>query len=190
MITALFALLSVLAPDLSVHWTGLTRDVVTVSAQVLREDAEKCLQSGLEARVRFVVRGCRRRTAWFDGCEERVTHVQWIVYDPITESFKVTADTLGDETEPSAVEVPNRTQAVQEFLSFKGLSLNQVMLGSEEQLSRWYFGARAVFVCKGRVSETVAALSTALTLGLIEIGHTDTGWVDFVPEGPQAKELE
>jgi hypothetical protein len=189
MITALVAFLTVFTPSLSVHWTGLTRDVVTVSAQVLRDDADKCLKSGLEARVRFVVRGCRKRSVWFDKCEERVTHVQWIVYDPITESFKVTSDTLGDEADPSAVEVPNRTQAVQEFLSFKGLPLDQVTSGSSQH-ERWYFGARAVFVCKGRVSETVAALSTALTMGLFEVGHTDTGWIDFAPEGPLTQELE
>jgi hypothetical protein len=45
--------------------------------------------------------------------------------------------------------------------------------------SRAYIQARAVFICKGSYNRTFAQLSQILTLGLVNVVESDSGWMDF-----------
>ncbi|MBN8550577.1 MAG: hypothetical protein J0M12_14775, partial [Deltaproteobacteria bacterium] len=42
-----------------------------------------------------------------------------------------------------------------------------------------FLGVRVIADCKGDYNETIAKISNFLTLGLVDVGSFDSGWVAF-----------
>ena len=91
------------------------------------------------------------------------------------------SDRLGDEVDPVAVEIPTRTDAIIATVTADNLPLSFLARDEENFLShdKAYLQARTVFACKGSVNRTVAHLSQILTLGIINVVESDSGWMDF-----------
>lgn len=168
-------------PDPMVSWSNAEHTAVRVEVVPRDEFVTQCLNAGLEVRVRYELRMCRRRVLWADSCEERRVQIQTMQFDPIREGYRVSTDRLGDTSSPKVSVVPEQVAAMS--LAFRIPELLLADLGfSADQFPADrtpFFGVRAVADCKGDYNETLARISSFLTLGLIDFGSSDSGWVDF-----------
>jgi hypothetical protein len=83
-------------PDLRVNWSGGQLNAVRVVAEGKDEVMEQCVKSGLEVRYRYELRICKRRFLWADSCNDPKVEVHSLQYDPISESYRVMVDKIGD----------------------------------------------------------------------------------------------
>ncbi len=172
---------------LFVNWSTPLKDAVTIRVPGLEEPVAECLGAGKQARVRFEVRLCRRRSVWLDHCQSPRSEMHHVEYDGITESYRVVSDRFGDTEDPTAVGVPSRDQAVREVLVSHRLSvpfLEREEVGLSRQ-SEAYISVRTIFRCIGSSSRTFAHLSRFLTFGLLNVVESVSDWHDFSLE-PEA----
>jgi hypothetical protein len=180
-IGALFALLAMGNSFFQVHWVDSSLTAVSIRASGVEQEIDECLEAGREAKLRFELRLCRKRSSWLDACAgERTVHHS-VSFDSITESYKVLTDKLGDDLDPVSVEIPSRKDAVMATVTAENLALSFLARDEQELLSheRAYLQARTVFVCKGSVNRTVGHLSQILTFGIVNVVESDSGWMDF-----------
>ena len=179
--SVLVGLLSMGSTFFQVHWVDSSRTSVSIRAVGVEEEIAECLESGREAKLRFEMRLCRKRRSWLDACAEERTEHHAVSFDSITESYKVVSDRLGDEVDPVAVEIPSRTDAIVATVTAENLPLAFLVRDEEDLLShdKAYLQARTVLACKGSVNRTVVHLSQILTLGIINVVESDSGWMDF-----------
>ncbi len=172
-------------PFFGVYWTTLEHHAVTVKAYGFEQSVTECLGSSREAKIRYEIQICRRRTAWFDSCAEPRLENHSIAFDSITESYRVVADRHGDESGPSTVGIPSRAEAVMSMITLEALSLEHLSRDETRLLSEKarYVQVRGVFSCKGSVNRTIARLSQVLTFGLVNVIDSDSGWFDFDLDG-------
>lgn len=179
--SVLIGLLSMGSTFFQVHWVDSSRTSVSIRAVGVEEEMAECLEAGREAKLRFEMRLCRKRSSWLDACAEQRTQHHAVSFDSITESYKVVSDRLGDEVDPVAVEIPTRADAIIATVTADNLPLSFLARDEGDLLShdKAYLQARTVFACKGSVNRTVAHLSQILTLGIINVVESDSGWMDF-----------
>jgi len=179
--TILVGLLATGGTFFQVNWVDSSMTSVTIRATGVEEEMIECLEAGREAKLRFEVRLCRKRSSWLDTCAQERTQRHSVSFDSITESYKVMTDRLGDEVDPVAEEFPIRTDAIIATITAEKLPLSFLARDEEDLLSldRAYLQARTVFMCKGGVNRTVAHLSQILTFGIVNVVESDSGWTDF-----------
>jgi hypothetical protein len=177
----LLALFATGSTFFQVHWVDSSMTSVTIRATGVEGEMDECLEAGREAKLRFEMRLCRKRSSWLDSCAEERTQHHSVSFDSITESYKVLTDRLGDDLDPVSVEVPSRTDAISAAVTAKSLPLSFLARDERDLLNhdRAYLQARAVFACKGSVNRTVAQLSQILTFGIVNVVESDSGWMDF-----------
>lgn len=166
---------------LDVNWSTTAKDSVTIRVPGLAEPVSECLSAGKQARVRFEVRLCRRRSAWLDHCQSPRSEMHTVEFDAITESYRVVSDRFGDTEDPTAVGIPGRDQAVEEMLVSHRVAI-PFLERDEEGLSRdprAYISVRTIFRCVGSSSRTFAHLSRFLTFGLVNVVESVSDWHDF-----------
>ena len=180
-VSLLVILLAMGSTFFQVHWVDTSLTSVTMRAVGVEGEMVECLEAGREAKLRFEMRLCRKRSNWLDACAEERTQHHAVSFDSITESYKVVSDRLGDEVDPVAVEIPSRTDAIIATSTAENIPLSFLARDEENLLSndKAYLQARTVFACNGSVNRTVAHLSQILTLGIVNVVESDSGWVDF-----------
>lgn len=164
-----------------VTWTTPAKTAVSVSAPERQEEIVECLSSSLQARLRFDLRLCHRRSGWFDGCEEPRSELHTVQFDEVTESYRFVSDRLGDELESNAVGIPARSEAVKLATMAQDIPLAFLARDEQELLNRadTYIQVRTIFVCRGDINRTIAHLSRIITLGLVNVVEDSSGWSDF-----------
>ncbi len=164
-----------------VVWTDANRSAVSIRAEGLVPEVEECLDSGRDAKVRFEVRLCRKRSSWFDACATERSELHTVSYDMITETYRVKSDRHGDESDPATFGAPSRKAAVDSAVTTSDFSMDFLARDDEKLLKdeRPYLQARTVFVCKGSVNRTFNTLSQIVTFGLVNVTESDSGWGDF-----------
>ena len=180
-VPVLFASLALGSSFFQVHWVDSSMTSVTIRATGVEEEMAECLEAGREAKLRFEMRLCRKRSSWLDACAQERTQHHSVTFDSITESYKVVTDRLGDEVDPVAVEIPSQKDAIAATITAENLPLSFLARDEDDLLSheRAYLQARTVFVCKGSMNRTVAHLSQILTFGIVNVVESDSGWMDF-----------
>lgn len=179
---SLLLLLATLAANyFQVFWVDATHSGVTIQVLGVQEEVDQCLLAGREVKMRFQARLCRRRRSWFDACAEERVQYNTVSFDSITESYKVVKDLLGDEVDPLAEGLPSREEAVKSVVTAENVPFTLLARDSVELIDHQqrYLQARAVFVCKGSINRTLAQLSQILTLGMVNVVESDSGWRDF-----------
>lgn len=186
----LIGLLAMGSTFFRVNWVDSSKTSVTIRATGVEEEMRECLEASREAKLRFEVRLCRKRSSWLDACAEERTQHHSVSFDSITESYKVVTDRLGDDIDPVSVEVPSLKDAVEATITAEKLPLSFLARDEGDLVGhdRAYLQARTVFVCKGSVNRTVAHLSQVLTLGIVNVVESDSGWVDFSVRPKQDRE--
>lgn len=177
----LFILLPVLFgfTELSVTW--VQKEKGTLSLHVSEHDPmmQECEKSGSQVYYRYEYKLCRRRTLWLDSCEDTVVATRTLTWDPISDSYTVTSDTLGDTHASSTATFTTYAEALEDLASVREVSLPDFLKLDPERKQRSYLRARLKFVCKGQTSATLDRISSIMTLGLVSVGTADSGWIDF-----------
>lgn len=179
---SLIALVTLLlgAPVVTLKWASATQEAVRVELAQHDELLEKCARGGIEVRFRYQVRVCRRRSMWLDSCGDELELIRSLKLDPISQLYRVTSDQIGDKLPAKALMVGTLEEALARVSTLERIELAQLDRG-DRALSRprGYLSVRTVSDCKGEYNKIAVGISTVLTLGLIEVGSFDTGWVDF-----------
>lgn len=165
----------------NVFWTGNEKQAVTVYGAGLTQSVLECLDSSRQSRVRFELRVCRRSPAWFDSCRPSRSGLNTIEFDPITESYRVGSDLIGDEFEPASIGIPSRAEAVEVVLQTKTISLGYLAQEDTTVLQErgTYIQVRATTSCRGSVNRFFANVSQILTFGMVNVVESTTDWNDF-----------
>jgi hypothetical protein len=172
---------------LQVRWSTPSEQGLRIEALDREQDIIECLESSHQARLRFEMRLCRRRSGWLDYCEEARSELHTAQFDEVTESYRVVSDRFGDESESTAVEVPARQEAVKVTRTLPNMPLS-FMLRDEPSIldnPNAYLQIRTIFICRGGISRTIAHLSRVLTLGLVNNVEDRSDWEDFPLKGYQ-----
>ena len=172
-----------LAPlEIRVNWEGTgDQDALRVSVSGDNAILKECVQSGLEARFRYEMRLCRKRSYWVDSCGDVRSEIHSVQLDPINESFKVKTDRLGDKEGPGVHNIGSLDDALAEAASVRRMPLS--FLSNEGQLltdrSRHYVALRVLSECRGEYSQTMERISYIVSLGLLRASGYDSGWIAF-----------
>lgn len=180
-ISGFAAILTVVIGLVQVNWASPGKAAISIAAPQRQPEILECLSSSLQARLRFDVRLCHRRSGWFDGCEESRSELHTVQFDEITESYRVVSDRFGDDLEPVAVGIPARSEAIKVATSLQDLPLTFLARDEQQLLDQQdtYIQVRTIFVCRGEVNRTLAHLSRIITLGLVNVVEDSSGWSDF-----------
>lgn len=166
---------------INVRWSTPLQHGITIEAPERQQQINECLESSLQARVRFEIRLCRRRSGWLDYCEDARSELHTAQFDEVTESYRVVSDRLDDELDSTAVGVPTRSEAVALTQTLHDMPLRFLLREEPEILSHpnVYLQIRTIFACRGGTSRTFAHLSRVLTLGLVNNVEDRSDWEDF-----------
>lgn len=187
MIFQLFVILPLLFanPDMLVDWEGSSSDMVNVSLRPGGEVLETCLQAGMEVRFRFETQLCRRRSMWFADCGERTQVIHGIQYDPISQTYQVRMDRIGDRKPEESVTLESRDEGLQLAAHLQHVSLKDLGLGTEVSAAdRVFLSLKATSDCRGEYSEILSRIGYYLSLGLVKIDAFNTGWVAYELKSP------
>lgn len=180
---SLFIVLGTLSlPPVEVNWTSRgASTAISVRAHEVTDEVTECIDHAKQARLRFEVRLCSRRSVWFDSCEDVRSEVHSVEYEPISESYRVITDRFGDEDDRVAVGVPTVKEALRSMTTVEDLPLRFLARGEDELIKEEgaYVQVRTVFSCRGDVNRTLARLSQILTLGIVNVVETTSRWHDF-----------
>lgn len=175
---------------INLNWNSAQNtEAVNVKVNSHDEILERCAQSGIEVRYRYLVKICKRRNWWFDQCSEEKQYLQSLQFDPISESYKITTDRIGDPAPPEVSVVTRRSEAFEAISSVNDVSLDSIATVQEfPRDQKTYVSVRLLSECKGEYSQIATGLTTIATLGLIKVGWIDSGWIDFWITGSGTEE--
>lgn len=168
-------------PDPKVNWLNQQHDSVKIEVAGNDEFINQCLSSGLELRYRYEARLCKRRLLWADACNQEKIEIRTLQFDHISEGYRLSIDWLGDKIPAKVVHIAIQQEALIAIANIA--AINFVDLGFNQadfpETSSPYMGIRVIADCKGDYNETIAKISSWLTLGLLDLATYDSGWVDF-----------
>jgi len=168
-------------PDFSINWTDRKFDSLTLQVRGYNEVQERCLKNGLEVRYRYELQLCRRRTGWFHACKEQRLIMHSLQFDPISQTYKVTRDRLGDDRPSQKNDVAAFEEAL--LLTSRVENLPLSFLAQDDTAfadrKRLYVSSRVMADCHGQYNATLARVGYFLTLGLIKVSAFSSGWIDF-----------
>jgi Domain of unknown function (DUF4390) len=129
---ALLLVILLLKPEFDLGWvTQGDTSRLRASLRGYNEELSSCISSGLSVRFRFEFELCRKRSFWFDDCKGNRVAVSSVEFDPISETYAITSDLLGDSEPPQVervVDVPkaleiasSRSDRIETSFSRKGL---------------------------------------------------------------------
>lgn len=183
----LFSALFLLFPALDVNWSS-TPGVVRIAFRGEDEFINRCAQSGLEVRYEFEIKLCRERGLWFDVCAESLREIRTFRYDPISESYLLRRDRLGDSLPPVTDAAPDRQRAFQ-FVQSTTVTID--VMESPPGFSRGargdYLAVRSHARCRSEQSGTFERLSSILSFGIVGPGILESGWVRYNLEGSEQR---
>ena len=168
-------------PDLAVRWDGPEHRTLSVAVDTHSDTLAKCLDSGIEVQYRFELQACRQREGWFNYCRDKRTVIQSVQYDPITTSYKVNRDRLGDEVPESEDNLEDRAEALSAVSKLSELPVEYLTLGDLDlaQSDKAYLSVRVLADCRSEYSDTLMHLGYFITLGLVRVAAYNSGWIDF-----------
>lgn len=161
--------------SLHVAWSSSHRDAVDVLVTHHDEDMEECAQSGADVSYRFEIQVCTRRKGWFDRCSDSIVATRSLRLDPISETYTVASDILGDSRPSEKHAYATKAEALMDLST---VSAVPAQVRSNEQRKQ-FVNVRLKFTCKGQSSALLDRLSSIITLGIIPTGTADTGWQEF-----------
>lgn len=172
-------MLTAAVPLMELNWSGTSGVRIKISGR--DEMIEACAESGLEVRYRYSLQLCERRRFWLDGCGPMRAIVQVFRYSPVSETFHIVSDSLGDDEPPKSLIAESLDQAFQKIESVRHVPFEYLGMDESARIEEGnsYLRARVVSDCKGERSETLNRLSSILSFGLVSPFTTDSGWITF-----------
>jgi len=179
---ALLLFVLLLSPEFNLGWVT-SGDTSRLRASLTGYDAElsQCISSGLSLRFRYDFELCKKRNFWWDDCRDSRTATNSVEFDPISETYAVTSDLLGDSEPPIVERVENVPKALALATSRSDITWNWLSNGAKSSFddNKQLFRGRVSAECRGEYSESMKRLSYVLSFGLVRSRGYDSGWVEF-----------
>lgn len=159
-------------------------DAKHLSVKFLQEHypaAREQLGKGLELRFRYTFKLCQKYSIWFDSCADELVIIYRVRHDPVTESFRVTTDRLGDQDKPVTVSYSDIEQALAIVSRVEQISLELLPEWKKysSRAKRAYLGSRLVISLRDTERSFLDWLPRIITLGLIDSSDFDSQWQDI-----------
>ena len=161
--------------QLDVTWADKEHAHVNILVTKHDQDMEECAQSGAEVFYRFEVQVCTRRKSWFDKCGQSTVITRALRFIPISDSYAVQSDILGDSLPAEKHNYSSKQEALLDLSSVNGIPA-QVR---SDETRKQFVNVRMKFTCKGQSSVLLDRLSAIITLGIVPTGVADTGWQEY-----------
>jgi len=168
-------------PDLSVDRRASKIESFTVRAAGEDSLLDDCLKSGLEASYRYEVSLCRPRLFWAPTCYDERVETHAVSMDPISETYKFTWDRLGDSIGPESVSMTDIDLIKKAMRHSRSMSTRYLTDGKKTVIEhpKAFLNVRFISECRGEYNKTLSKISYYLTLGLVKVSGTDSGWNRF-----------
>lgn len=181
MIKPFFAVIlffSAAAPhQITVTWQDKKSAILMISYDEDSSEVKECIDTGFVFEQRFLMRACEDSyDSWFSNCQRERKKIHKIAKDPIRKEYLVITDLHGDTPGPDRNSFKTLTEALEYFKVARDIPLEHIQL---DEFNKTSLAVRIISSCKGEYSETLAQLSYLFTLGIIDLGGEDTGWIDF-----------
>ena len=174
---AWFAVISAF-PNLTVNWVDNTG--VHISADGREELLDRCIESGIEVRYRFLMRYCRKRVGWFDACDDERMEIHSLTRDPVSENYVVIVDRFSDDKRPEKSTFNELADARIAVSSIERMPLDFISENASELVQPGrYLGVKVIADCKRDFSDVVLDLPYLLTFGLMKTNRYDSGWIAY-----------
>lgn len=170
-ITLLLPLLLAM-PTLSMNWKDQKKSDLVIKLDGTTNSEAECLKNGLTVAYRYEFQFCRRRSWWVDSCSDQITEIRTLQYEPISESYFVSVDRLGD-SEPQQQSMSLSKEEALSEVGHTDLAIKQ---------NSTYVQARVRYTCKGDGSPVLDRISNIISLGLVSLGTYQSDWIDFYLE--------
>jgi len=179
----IIAALALAAPEVRVNWTrgGQSKAIRISIDNYDRRLLEECIQGGLEVRYVYEMRLCHKRWYWLDRCGQGRRETRSVQHDPISQTYRVATDRLGDRLPPKVASMTSLEQVFSNISQIDELPLD-VFNGEEHPVAVQapsYVAVRVISECQGQYSETLQQISYFLSLGLVRTSGFDSGWISF-----------
>lgn len=166
--------------SIAVNWRTTEAKELVVKVQGHDEILDACAESGVEVRYRYQIRLCRGRSWWFDRCQDEQRLSRSFQFDPISEDYEVKSDQYGDGAAPQSTRVNSASAAFNLISTVDNLPISLLERDElVESSSKSYLGVRVLADCRNDSNLIAKRISTIVTLGLVQVGSFDSGWVDF-----------
>jgi hypothetical protein len=175
-------LLLILMPDFNLKWLAQEqKGSFAASLNGYDSELNACVASGLSLRMKYEFRICKNRKLWFDDCGKIRVAFSSLEFDPISETYLITKDFLGDVELPYSERTEVLSRAITSVSHISKIDLDWIEENASAALqqSRTGLRGRVIVECRGDYSESVKRLSTFLSLGFIETSEFDSEWVKF-----------
>jgi hypothetical protein len=158
--------------------TGYEPSGLSAKVQGREDSMSQCVRGGVEFRCQFKFEACEKRRLWLDNCRQVREVRSTLKYDPISETYRVSRDMLGDADPPETGQFESLNKAFTSVLEMEGIPLSFVTgdNSSLQQSDRLYVDTRAICYCREDFSQALAKVTNVLTLGLIQLRPFDSGW--------------
>jgi len=165
-----------------VSYLSEKKDQIVIAAPALDETLSKCIKSGLELRYVFSIAACRKRSFWLDNCKDERKHISKLSYDPISRSYSVNIDLLGDGKEPLNISLTDESESLAAITKTSPLSIGFIAHGKPEFLSgsSAYLDVRVLGECRSIGVSGEGSAGEILSLGLFDDASYDSGHVEFL----------
>ena len=166
--------------NLQVNWSSAARDGVNIIAAGEDQFINQCLEKGLQVSFRFKTRICKRRSLWFDDCEDERIDTRAVEFDPISQRYEIAIDTHHDAEGPKKVRYADRESALEVASVMRAVPISKLPRTRAEYLDPYknYLGIRTITECKGE-GRYFGQIPLILSLGLINTAVKDSGWIAF-----------
>lgn len=166
-------------PSPSAKWSSDARDAILIfSTGPSPESLKRCLEEGFMMENRFEIQVCKLRKYWMDNCSETISFLRTVSEDPVTGRLSLREDTLGDGDDPEERLLDDSEQALNKLRKLNPVSLESIGVTNSER-GRQRISLRVIEGCRGSYSSALRRISKVLTLGVVDIRGTDSGWIDF-----------
>lgn len=175
-----------LSPVVALDWINKNEGTFVLSVDISGgECSRRALSSGLGAKYRYKIQSCRAKPGWKSECNEPLTEIRYIRFDPILDRYKLVIDRLGDEIEPRSISLETKDDAIK-YLS----RVDDITIAQLEHLTpgQKYLAADDIFLrvrveseCRRGLRGALRLIPHILTFGIVDRKDFDTGWLDFYP---------
>lgn len=156
-------------PTISIKWKDDKHQNLVVSLVGGNPAEEECLNNGLTVAYRYEFKFCRKRSWWLDACSEEIREVRTLQYEPISESYFVSLDRLGD------AEPEQQSMSLSKEEALKDLYVTELSTLPRST----YVQSRVRYTCKGDQNRVLDRISNIVSLGLVSLGAYQSDWIDF-----------
>lgn len=160
------------------RWATQHKDKLAVQLERDQNAEKYCLDNGLIVSYRYEFKLCRKRSWWLDSCTEPRIEVHNLKFEPISESYTVETDKLGDADRAQESLSLSAEEAFDEVIHTE-IEPSSFALPRSQSTRPQYLQARVRYTCKGDRSAVIDRISNVISLGLVGLGTAESGWIDF-----------